>query len=66
MAQAEFIEVQKYLSGVNYPAAKDELVDHAKKQGASKDVIDALSYCLTANTTGPTRSAARWRSPSQH
>jgi hypothetical protein len=55
MAQAEFIEVQKYLAGVNYPAAKDELVDHAKKQGASKDVIDALSSLPDREYDGPNK-----------
>jgi hypothetical protein len=55
MAQAEFIEVQKYLAGMNYPATKDELIDHAKKQGASKDVIDALSALPDGEYDGPNK-----------
>jgi hypothetical protein len=55
MAQAEFIEVQKYLAGMNYPATKDELIDHAKKQGASKDVIDALSSLPDGEYDGPNK-----------
>jgi hypothetical protein len=55
MAQAEFIEVQKYLAGINYPATKDELIDHAKKQNASKDVIDALSALPDGEYDGPNK-----------
>ena len=55
MAQAEFIEVQKYLAGMNYPATKDELIEHAKKQNASKDVIDALSSLPDGEYDGPNK-----------
>jgi hypothetical protein len=55
MAQAEFIEVQKYLAGINYPATKEELIDHAKKQNASKDVIDALSALPDGEYDGPNK-----------
>jgi len=37
-----FIEVQKYLGGVDYPADRDELVRYAEEQGAPDDVVDAL------------------------
>ena len=36
------IDVQKYLSGVDYPAGKADLVETARSQGAPKEVIDAL------------------------
>ncbi|SEI17238.1 MULTISPECIES: DUF2795 domain-containing protein [unclassified Leifsonia] len=36
------IDVQKYLSGVDYPASKADLVGAAQGQGAPKEVIDAL------------------------
>lgn len=42
MAQPEFIQVQKALGGVNYPATKDQLVEHARGKDASKDILDAL------------------------
>jgi hypothetical protein len=38
-----FIEVQKYLGGVDYPADRDELVRYAQEQGAPDDVVEALS-----------------------
>ena len=55
MAQAEFIEVQKSLGGVNYPATKDELVEHAKNKGASKDVLEALQSMPDGEYDGPNK-----------
>ena len=55
MAQAEFIEVQKYLSGVSYPATKDQLVEHARKNGASDQAIEALSGLPAGEYDGPNR-----------
>lgn len=42
MATVNPISVQKYLKGMDYPASKDELVDHAEEQGADKEVLDLL------------------------
>jgi hypothetical protein len=42
MAKANPIQVQKYLSGMDYPADKDEIIDHAKDQGADNDVAQIL------------------------
>ena len=36
------IEVQKALKGVDYPASVSDLVDNARKSGASNDVVSAL------------------------
>ncbi len=36
------IDVQKYLSGVDYPADRADLVGTAQRQGAPTEVIDAL------------------------
>lgn len=55
MAQAEFIEVQKLLSGVNYPATKERLVEHAKKSGTSEDVLHTLSSMPGGEYDGPSR-----------
>jgi Protein of unknown function (DUF2795) len=55
MAQAEFIEIQKYLSGVSYPATKDQLVEHARKNGADDQVIEALSGMPDGEYEGPNR-----------
>jgi hypothetical protein len=55
MPQPEFIEVQKYLSGVSYPATRDQLVEQAKSNGASQDVIEALSGMAEGEYDGPNR-----------
>jgi hypothetical protein len=54
MAQ-DFIEVQKYLSGVDYPASKDQLIEHAKKKGAPKDVVNELQEIPDGEYDGPNR-----------
>ena len=35
-------EVQKALAGIDYPKQKQEVLDYAKNQSASKDVMDDL------------------------
>ena len=55
MPQPEFIEVQKHLPGVSYPATKDQLVEQAKSNGASQDVIEALSGMPDGEYDGPNR-----------
>jgi hypothetical protein len=42
MAKANPIQVQKFLSGMDYPANKDELVDHAKSKGADENIMQTL------------------------
>lgn len=42
MAKVNPIQVQKYLSGVDYPASKQELIKHAEQQGADEGVRSAL------------------------
>lgn len=36
------IQVQKFLGGMDYPASKDDVVQHAKDAGADSGVMDAL------------------------
>ncbi|SKC42328.1 DUF2795 domain-containing protein [Plantibacter cousiniae (nom. nud.)] len=48
------IELQKYLSGVDYPASRDELVRTARDQGAPDDVIEALEQADQDEFDGPT------------
>jgi Protein of unknown function (DUF2795) len=38
----QITEVQKALKGVDYPASKDELADHAERNGADRELVDAL------------------------
>jgi hypothetical protein len=42
MAAVNPIQVQKYLSGINYPADKKTIVETAQKEGADGEVVDAL------------------------
>jgi Protein of unknown function (DUF2795) len=42
MAKANPVEIQKHLKGVDYPANKQDLIQHAKKQGADKGIISLL------------------------
>jgi hypothetical protein len=53
MAQAEFIKVQKSLSGISYPASKNDLVKHARNNKASDDVLEALSSLPDREYDGP-------------
>jgi hypothetical protein len=39
---ANFIDIQKALKGISYPADKDALLETAKSNGAGDDVTSAL------------------------
>lgn len=47
MSQPGFIEMQKFLAGVSYPAAKDELLRHAEEHGAGDDVVKVPEWFRT-------------------
>ncbi len=53
MAQAEFIEVQKALAGISYPATKDQLIKHAKGNNAGKDILAVLQDIPDREYDGP-------------
>ncbi|MEN3310025.1 MAG: hypothetical protein V7603_6227 [Micromonosporaceae bacterium] len=36
------IQLQKHLSGVDYPASKKDLVQHARQRGADQDALQTL------------------------
>ena len=36
------IDIQKALGGMDHPAAKDAIVEHARDQGGDAEVIEAL------------------------
>jgi uncharacterized protein DUF2795 len=42
MAHPDFIEAQKYLSGMDYPAGKQEIVEHARSRGADEETLREL------------------------
>ncbi len=53
MANPDFIEAQKYLSGIDYPATKGDLVERARSQGAGEDVVQALERIPDREYDGP-------------
>ncbi|UGT61459.1 DUF2795 domain-containing protein [Nocardia asteroides] len=53
MAQVNPIQVQKFLSGVDYPADRDDLLAAARSNSASDDVLDALGDLPERTFDGP-------------
>jgi hypothetical protein len=47
------IDIQKSLSGMDYPARKDDIVRHAEQQGGDKEVIEALKGIEDREYEGP-------------
>ncbi|KQQ07898.1 MULTISPECIES: DUF2795 domain-containing protein [Rathayibacter] len=48
------IQIQKYLSGIDYPASKDTIVETAEKENAPSDVLDALRAIPEGDYDAPT------------
>ncbi|HEV7931751.1 MAG TPA: DUF2795 domain-containing protein [Actinomadura sp.] len=46
-------EVQRYLDGVDFPANRDQLMEHAQRQGAPQEVIEALKRIPNREYEGP-------------
>ncbi|HEY9661577.1 MAG TPA: DUF2795 domain-containing protein [Allocoleopsis sp.] len=42
MAKVNPIQLQKHLKGMDYPASKEDLLQHAKKHGADDNVCSVL------------------------
>ena len=53
MANPNFIEAQKYLSGMDYPATKGEIVERARSQGAGNEIVQALERLPDREYDGP-------------
>jgi hypothetical protein len=53
MATISPIDVQKALKGMDYPASKDQIVEHAKQNGADREVLDALQKIPDREYEGP-------------
>jgi hypothetical protein len=47
------IDIQKALSGMDYPASKDQIVQHAERSGADEEVLDALRGIDDREYEGP-------------
>jgi hypothetical protein len=48
------IELQKHLSGLDYPASKDAIVKKAEESGADSDALDALKKIEDKEYDAPT------------
>ncbi len=57
MANVNPVDVQKFLSGINFPASKQDIIDHVRKNGGNGDVVSKLealedkTYNNTAEVT---------------
>jgi hypothetical protein len=49
----QITEVQKSLKGVDYPATKDELAATAERNGADRELVDALRNMSKSSFDGP-------------
>jgi Protein of unknown function (DUF2795) len=47
------IDIQKALSGMDYPASKDQIVQHAEKNGGDEEVLEALRKIDDREYEGP-------------
>ena len=47
------IEVQTHLSGIDYPASKDEVIATAESNDAPQEIIDALQQMDAVQLEGP-------------
>jgi hypothetical protein len=47
------IDIQKALSGMDYPASKDDIVAHAERNGGDKEVVEALKKIDDREYEGP-------------
>lgn len=51
--QPTFIEVQKALSGISYPASKQDLAEHARGNGVDERVLKVLEKVPDRSYSGP-------------
>ena len=47
------IQMQKYLGGLDYPAGRDDIVAHARQNGADDDVVQHLEALPDRTYDGP-------------
>ena len=53
MALADFIRVHKFISGIHYPATKQQLVDKARGNQADDEALSALTGMPEREYSGP-------------
>jgi hypothetical protein len=47
------IDVQKALSGAKYPSSKQDLIEHAKNNGADDEIVESLKNLPDEEISGP-------------
>ena len=47
------IDIQKALSGMDYPASRDQIVAHAEQNGADEEILNALRGIDDREYEGP-------------
>ena len=47
------IDIQKALGGIDHPAEKDDIVEHARSHGGSDEVLEALTGIDDREYDGP-------------
>ncbi|RFU21861.1 DUF2795 domain-containing protein [Geodermatophilus marinus] len=52
------IDIQKALSGMDYPAGKQQIVQHARDNGGDEAVLDALEKIDDREYEGPSGVSA--------
>lgn len=53
MANPSPIDLQKALGGIDYPANRDQLVEHARSHGGDSAVVDQLQKVPDREYDGP-------------
>ncbi len=53
MSKPTPIQLQKFLGGIDYPATKEQLVDHAEQSGADEAVLKQLNALPDRSFDGP-------------
>jgi hypothetical protein len=53
MPLADFIKVQKFLGGIHYPATKQQLIEHARKNNADEEALTSLNDIADKEYGGP-------------
>lgn len=54
MAKANPIEIQKHLKGLDYPASKEEILQHAQQQGVEDQIYSLLEQLPDQQYEKPT------------
>lgn len=52
------VQLQKHLSGLDYPASKQQLVEHARGQGADDEALSTLERLPDREYDGPNAVSA--------